>query len=203
MIETQPNRQKQEASIFERAKRFSVAEYHQWMDAGILTEDHALELLEGIIFEKMPIHPPHRFVTDEIRQILMRIVKDGYYVSGQQPVTTVESEPEPDVFVVRGRSRDFLQSHPTPKNVPLVIEVSDSTLMTDQQVKKRIYARAGIPIYWIVNLNDRQLELYSEPLQDIESPNYRQQTIYFPKDEFPVVIDGQTIGQIKVADILP
>ena len=203
MIEVQPSPADSENTLFQRIRRFSVQEYHRWITSGMLTSDDPVELLEGIIVEKMPVYPSHRFVTDEIRKRLDKLGLEGYFVTGQQPITLSESEPEPDVFIVRGHSREFLQNHPGPREVPLVVEVSDSTLASDRREKKRIYARAGIPVYWIVNLNERQLEVYTEPLSNLEQPTYRNQTIYTDKEFFPVIIGDQELGQINMVDILP
>ncbi len=114
-----------------------------------------------------------------------------------------DSEPEPDVFIVRGQRRDFVQSHPAPEDVALLAEVSDATLQQDQTRKKRIYARAGIPVYWIVNLPERQIEVYTEPLSASPSPTYRHLVIYREEDEIPLAVDGMETAVIPVRDLLP
>ena len=202
MIAAQPQ-PKIEQSLAERSKRFSVAEYHTLFESGGLTTEYSLELIEGLLIEKMPIYPPHSFTTDVTRDFVTLLLPKGYFAKSQAPITLADSEPEPDGLIVRGNYRDFAATHPTATDTPLVIEVSDSSLRFDQQDKKRVYARAGIPIYWIINLIDRQVEIYSDPITDHEPPTYRQQTIYTEKDQFPVEIDGKTVGHIQTADILP
>src|SRR5437868_3175756 len=100
-------------------RRLSVAQYHQMLDAGILTEDDEVELLEGWLVEKMTKHPPHRAATRLTRVALEKIVPAGWYVDTQEPVTTEESEPEPDISVIRGETRAYLERHPGPADVGL------------------------------------------------------------------------------------
>jgi Uma2 family endonuclease len=126
----------------------------------------------------------------------------GWYVNAHEPVTTSDSEPEPDVTVIRGKIRDYSEHQPLAADVALVVEVSDATLQQDRTLKLRLYARAGIPVYWIINLPDRQLEVYSDPGEVEDNATYRQSMIYHPNDTVPVVINRQEIGQLKVNDLL-
>jgi Uma2 family endonuclease len=125
--------------------RFSVEQYHQMICQSILTEDDPVELLEGWLTLKMPKNPPHRVATKLTRNILEKLVPNGWYVDTQEPITLDKSEPEPDIVIVRGDTRDYLDRHPGAKDIALVVEVSDSTLERDRTLKKRIYARANIP----------------------------------------------------------
>lgn len=183
--------------------RMTVERYHEMLEAGLLTENDRLELLEGYLIEKMAVNPPHSFTTDQIRDELMAILKSGYFVKSQQPITTDESEPEPDVIVVQGNKRDFVNHHPQPQDVPLVIEVSDSTLYQDQTWKKRIYAQANIVTYWIVNLSERQIEVYSQPSGPSDNPTYHQLITYHEADQIPVILNNQKVAQLLVRDLLP
>jgi Uma2 family endonuclease len=183
--------------------RLSVDRYHEMMKAGVLTEDDHLELLEGYLIEKMTINPPHSFVTGILRELLGQIVPESHFVNSQQPITTTDSEPEPDILIVQGQRRDFLSHHPAPAEVLLVIEVSDATLHQDRSLKKRIYARAGIAVYWIVNLPEAQIEVYTEPSGSTPDPTYHQLMTYHKGDAVPVVVDGVEIGRLPVNDLLP
>jgi Uma2 family endonuclease len=183
--------------------RVSVDRYHEMIEAGLLTENDRLELLEGYIIEKMTVHPPHSFTTDQIRDELTAVVRQGFFVKSQQPITMEDSEPEPDVMVVAGKKRDFVKRHPGPEHIALVVEVADSTVVQDQAWKKRIYARAGIPIYWIVNLPVRQIEVYSQPSGRIASPTYYHLATYRERDEIPVVLNGEEVASLPVSDLLP
>src|SRR5262245_39214068 len=117
--------------------RFSVDQYHAMIRAGILTEDDPVELLEGWLITKMSKSPKHRVVTQLARETLARVLPSGWYVDAQEPVTTADSEPEPDVAVVRGERRQYLDHHPGPQDVALVVEVADSSLQRDRSLKKR------------------------------------------------------------------
>ena len=143
--------------------RLSIEQYHAIIQAGILTSDDSVELLEGWLVFKMPKNPPHRATTRLVRTALENILPAGWYVDSQEPITLSNSEPEPDIVVVRGDTRQYLDRHPGAEDIALIIEVSDTTLQRDRTVKKRIYARAGISIYWIVNLVEEQVEVYSQP----------------------------------------
>jgi Uma2 family endonuclease len=184
-------------------KRFTVAEYHAMIDAGVFSDDENFELLEGLIVRKMTKNPPHWIATGLLRDALIALVIPGFFVHSQDPVTTSDSEPEPDLALVRGQRRDFLNGNPDPLQAPLVIEVSDSSLAKDHRWKKRIYARASIPVYWIVNLIDRQVEVYTQPSGASEQPDYAACQIIPADGELPVVVDGRELGRLAVKDILP
>jgi hypothetical protein len=183
--------------------QISVERYHDMIEAGLLTENDRLELLEGYLVEKMTVHPPHSFTTDQIRDELTAVAGSGYFVKSQQPITTEESEPEPDVIVVKGKKRDFVQRHPGPEDVALVIEVADSTVMQDQNWKKRIYARAGIATYWIVNLPERQIEVYTQPSGQTANPTYHHMVTYRETDEIPVILGDEQVALLPVNELLP
>jgi len=144
------------------ARRFSVAEYEQIGRAGILTEDDSVELLEGLIVEKMTKHPPHDGMIDLLVQLLSRCLPLDWYPRTQNVLVTSDSAPEPDVVVTRGEPRQYMQRHPTAADAALVIEVADSSLLRDRR-KRKIYARAGIAQYWIIDLNSSNIEMYAQP----------------------------------------
>ncbi|MHB1423329.1 MAG: Uma2 family endonuclease [Gemmataceae bacterium] len=184
----------------------TVAQYHELIRAGILTEDDPVELLEGRLVPKMPKNPPHRLATGLMREALEQAVpKKSWYVDSQEPITLTDtdSEPEPDVMVVRGARRDYTNRHPGPDDLALVVEVSDATLAEDRTDKRRSYARASISIYWILNLRERQLEVYSQPTGPPGQPTYNQRDIFNSDQEVPVVIDGNEVARLAVRDFLP
>jgi Uma2 family endonuclease len=183
--------------------RLSVEQYHAMARAGILTEDDPVELLEGWLVQKMTKYRPHVIATGLVRRALERLLPAGWYVAVQDPITTADSEPEPDVAVVRGEERDYPDRHPGPGDVPLVVEVADSSLTQDQGAKKRLYAGAGIAVYWIVNLIDGRIEVYADPTGPVPAPSYRQQHLYGPAETIPVVLDGAEIGSLPVRELLP
>jgi Uma2 family endonuclease len=183
--------------------RLSVAQYHEMIKTGILDEDDPVELLEGWLIPKMPKNPPHRVAKRLTRNALDHLLPSGWYVEEQEPITTEDSEPEPDITIIRGAPRDYSERHPGPNDVPMVIEVSDTTLRRDRGLKKRIYARAGIQVYWIINLLENCIEVYPEPSGSAEEPDYQRRRDYFPDDEIPVVIEGREVGRLAARELLP
>ncbi|MDQ3009112.1 MAG: Uma2 family endonuclease [Acidobacteriota bacterium] len=179
--------------------RLSVEQYHKMIVADILTEDDPIELLEGILVTKMPKNPPHSLVTQLVRDALARLISLGWCVNAQEPITLVDSEPEPDVAVVRGERRHYAKRHPGAQETALVVEVAHTTLSRDRGLKKRVYATAGVPTYWIINLKDRRIEVYSEP----SGSDYQRRQDYDADAEVPVILDGQEVGRLAVRELLP
>ena len=182
--------------------RWSVDQYHEILRAGILSEDDPVELLEGYLVTKTPANPPHNHVMDATREGLAGLSPSGWWVRMRLAVTTDTSEPEPDVSVTRGKRSDYRGRHPGPKDVALLVEVSDSSLSRDRGSKKRLYARARIPVYWIINLSERQVEVYSEPSGPAENPDYSRCDIYNFSDPVPAILDGQEVGRLVIQDLL-
>lgn len=183
--------------------KLSVERYHRMIQFGILGEDDPVELLDGILVTKMPKNPPHRISVGLLCDMIGPLLPTGWFMESQEPVATANSEPEPDGSVVRGERRQYHSRHPRASDVGLLAQVSDSTLDYDRGPKKRSYAEAGYPIYWIVNLVDRQIEVYAQPSGPAENPDYAQQQIYRVGDAVPLVIDGTQLGTIPVVDLLP
>lgn len=183
--------------------RLPVAKYHEMIAAGILTDDDPVELLEGWLVTKMGKNPPHVLAADLLADKLNEMRPPGWHVKRQDPITTADSEPEPDVAVVRGSRRDYRDRHPGPGDLALVVEVADSTLVRDRTTKKRAYARAGIPVYWIVNLIDRMVEVYTDPTGPAGQPDYRRRTEYREADSIPLTLDGREVAVIAVRDLMP
>src|SRR4029079_1213350 len=140
-----------------------------------------------------------------LRQTLInsRLLLSRWDVESQEPITTAESEPEPDVFVAREEVANDPERHPGGADVALVVEVAETALRTDRETKKRIYARAGISVYWIANLVESQFEVYTDPTGPTELPDYGQRQVYGPEDAIPVVLDGAEIGTLPIRELLP
>lgn len=183
--------------------RLSVAQYLQMARAGILTEEDRVELLEGVLVTKMGKNPPHIWSSSQTYDALVRILPAGWCIYKEEPIVAGESTPEPDGLVVRGSREDYKGRLPGAPDAVLVIEVADTTLPRDQAEKKRIYARAAIPIYWIINLNGNRIEVYSDPTGPEAQPDYHTRRDYGPDDEVPVVIEGREVGRLAVRDLLP
>jgi Uma2 family endonuclease len=185
--------------------RISVERYHDMIAKGTLTDEDPVELLEGWLVYKMPRNAEHIHATETLRDLLPGLIGPNYCMNSQEPITLADSEPEPDGAILRGTRADFRRRKPTLSDVALVIEVADTTLRRDRSTKKRIYARAAIPVYWIVNLPDRQFEIYSDPEHQSPpagEPDYRCTVIIGINDLVPIVLDGTHVAQLPVAAVL-
>jgi len=182
--------------------RFSVSQYHEMVSKGLIEEGEAVELLEGLVVSHLTKGRRHVIAAALLRAVLERLIGNRWHIEVQDPVTTAESEPEPDLVVVRGLVTDYEQ-HPVAADIPLVIEVAETSLVRDQGLKKRIYARAGFAAYWIVNLVDRQIEVYTQPDSQAAEPDYRERRDYRENDQVPVMVDGVELGNLLVREILP
>ena len=183
--------------------RLSVDQYHEMLRAGILTEDDPVELLDGWLVTMTPKNPPHHLATELAREALEHLTPEGWHVDSQEPITLSSSEPEPDVAVVRGARRLYADRHPQPSDIGLVVEVADDSLERDQTFKQRLYAQAGIPEYWIVNLVDRRLEVYREPSGPGEKPGYRQHRSHAPSEEVALSLDDRVAARFLVSILFP
>jgi Uma2 family endonuclease len=147
--------------------RFTVEDYHRMAEAGILGEDDRVELIEGEIVEMPPIGSPHGGTVKALIHLFSRAVGDAALVAAQDPVRLSEiSEPQPDVMLLRPRSDFYRDSHPTPADVLLLVEVADTSSAYDRSVKLPLYARVSIPEYWLVDLERSVLEVYRSPAGD-------------------------------------
>jgi Uma2 family endonuclease len=146
--------------------------------------------------------PRHELARRRLRRLLEKLISSEFFVDEQGAFTTTTSEPEPDVFVIRGNIDDFTDRHADPSELPLVAEIADSSVRRDSNWKKRIYARAGIASYWIVNLAQDCIEVFSSPSGDTAQPTYAQHVVHKIGDDVPVIIDGTQIGVIAASEIL-
>jgi Uma2 family endonuclease len=184
--------------------RLSVEQYHEMIRQGILKDGDPVELVEGVLVMRMTKNPPHTFATQALRDLLPSLVRPNCFVNDQEPVTTQDSEPEPDIAVIRGERRQYLEQdrHPGPQDTALVIEVADSSLRLDVTVMLRAYARARVPVYWIVNLVDRRVQVCTDPTGPADEPTYGQRRDSSETEEVPVILDGREVGRIAVRDLL-
>jgi Uma2 family endonuclease len=183
--------------------RLSVDQYHDLIDRGKLTADDPVELIEGVLVFKMPKNRPHKSAVRRCNQAISAILPENYFYDQEQPITLADGEPEPDGMVVAGKIEDYDNADVEPSKVSLVIEIAEATLKRDRGPKLRSYARAGIVCYWIVNLNDRQIEVYTQPDAAAEIPTYRKPQIFKPGGSIPLAVDGRTLADISVDEILP
>ncbi len=185
-------------------RRFTVDEYHRLIETGVLGEDDDVELLEGWIVPKMARTPTHdALISFIMNRSLSPQLPSGWFRRGQSAITTTGSEPEPNIAVVRGLERDYLSRHPSPADMALVIEVADSSLQPDRVYKGRIYAAGDVPVYWIVNLIDRQVEVYTDPSGPDAAPSYRTRQDYKLGELVPFVLDSKDLASIAVQELMP
>ncbi len=188
----------QPAPPVRETRKFTVAEYYRMAEVGILRPDERVELIEGEIILMPPIGPRH--AGDVIRSIRLfsRLDDDRFVIQIQNPLHLADqSEPEPDVMLLRPRADDYTASHPTPADVLLVIEVADSSLDYDREVKAQIYGRAGVPETLVLNLPEDCIEGFDQPGPE----GYAHHTIYRRGDRIrPVSLPDL---ELAVADLLP
>ena len=145
-------------------KSFTVEQYHQMATAGILSDTDRVELINGDIIDMSPINSEHAGMVNRLLRVLTKRLLDKAIMTVQNPIhLDRSSEPEPDLTIVNKSEDDYISAHPRPKDVFVVIEVADTSLDKDREVKAPLYAKHGIPEYWIINLQDRQIELFRQP----------------------------------------
>jgi Uma2 family endonuclease len=144
-----------------------VADYHQMIESGILTPNCPVELLEGRIIRISPQRPFHASSVHRTNKYLSKLLGNRAEVRIQSPITLGDdSEPESDIAVVSTDINEYADRHPAPKDIYLLIEVADTTLTKDRQLKSRIYAKNLVPEYWILDLQNRQVYIYRSPAGD-------------------------------------
>lgn len=153
--------------------RMSVADYQKLGSLGLLSEK--IELIQGVIFNKMPKSPKHAYVIDFLTNCFREIFRTRFLIRSEQPITTKTSEPEPDISIIEGNLTSFKTVHPS--SARLIVEVSLTTYDLDFQ-KQFVYAEALVNEYWIINLKDKEVEVYKNP----SSGKYLEKRIYSAKD---------------------
>lgn len=184
-------------------KRFSLEEYHRLTEIGFFQEDDQVELIHGEIVKMVAKGTAHVFCCRNLIRELSVLIEDRAILQCQDPITLPNnSEPEPDFAIVRLREDHYLSHHPYPEDVILVIEIADSSLEYDRTVKLPIYAEAGIPQYWIFNLPESQLEVYSQPYQKVQgSFDYSHRQILLPNASITLPELGNSV--LNLSKIFP
>lgn len=185
-----------------RTRRWSRIEYERLVDLGVFKPGERLELLDGLLVVREPQNAPHATAVRAAQEALRRTFGSGWDVRPQLPVALDDdSEPEPDVAVVPGSYRDYSGAHPS--QPALLVEIADTTLGSDRR-KGSLYARAGVPEYWIVNLTDEVLEVYRRPATSEPSRfgwSYSEMQVLRRGDVVtPLAAPG---GHVTVDDLLP
>jgi Uma2 family endonuclease len=172
---------------------FTIEKYHELSESGLLPRN--LELVFGGIVNKMTISPIHAKVVNKARRIISENLPEHFTVRQESPVTIQElnSEPEPDLCIVNGNEDDYTFSHPT--TAVWIIEVSNTTIELDR-AKKKIYATANVPTYWIINLTNKEIEVYTNP----DNGDYKSETTYWVTDS--ILLPKPLTISICLADLL-
>jgi hypothetical protein len=183
--------------------RFTIEEYERLTKRGLFNPGNRSELIDGWLVHKMAHNPQHAGAVDVVNSALAALLSADWTTRSQLPVRLPGNNlPEPEVVVVPAPKQQYMSRHPTEKDVALVVEVSDASLDEDRCLKLPQYAKAKIAVYWIVNLVDRRVEVYTQP-RGGKKPTYKQHTDYGPDELVPVVIAGTQVGTIAVKDVLP
>ena len=182
-------------------RRWTRQEYERMTEAGVLTENDRVELIGGEILTVTPQKSPHATAMVLTLEALRRVLPPDLHLRSQLPLALGDdSEPEPDVAVVHGSMRDYRDAHP--QSAQLVVEISESTLAFDRNVKGSLYARSGVPEYWIVNLVEAIVETYRDPAED---PTARFGWSYARSDRITrtATIPLRFGGVVSAGDFLP
>jgi Uma2 family endonuclease len=176
--------------------RFTREEFYRMWESGLFS-DKRVELLDGEIITMPPQNPPHAGTTSRLAAVLIRSLGRNFTVRTQAPIVLNDwSEPEPDVAICRFDADDYRYEHPKASDVLVVIEVAQSSLAYDRRRKTEAYAASGIPEYWITNLIDNRIEVFSDP--DPVAQRYRQERLVFHGD----ILTLPGGASLAVADIL-
>ena len=181
-----------------KLRSFTVKEYDSLINAGFFDKNDSLELLNGVIIEKMPKGAKHSSGTYQAARIFFKLLDDKAVVRVQDPIWLDEfSEPEPDIVLAEHPFQNYFDNHPIPSQIFLILEISDTTLNFDRNAKSLAYARAGIRQYLLLNINEKTLEDYREPNSDgFQSKQTYRAGQTFSLDAFPEV-------ELSVKDFLP
>jgi Uma2 family endonuclease len=180
--------------------RLTVRQYDRILDEGTIGEGERVELIEGLLVARAGRSRSTIVAGNKGLRILWRIVPPGWHVAKGVPIVVSDwSKPAPDLAVIRGVVEDYDERAVTARDVALVAEIADARLPADRTDRTRVYAAAGIPVYWIVNLAEGQVEVWSDPRRD----GYQCQQVLGRGQDVPVVVAGREAGWVAVADILP
>ena len=186
------------------AKRFTIQEYHRLIDMGFFQVEDRVELISGEIVNMVSKGKPDTVCCSLLNRELLKLVGDLAIVRCQDPIVLPNhSEPEPDFAIAGNRDDNYLANHPTPEDILLIIEIADSSLQYDREVKLNLYAQHGMAHYWIFNLLENQLEVYQAPYQKYQSKNfhYRQKQIFLPDDS--VTLPGFEDAKLELSKVFP
>lgn len=176
--------------------KWSVTDYHHIRDLGIL-DQRRCELINGEIWDMSPEGESHRFVNHRGVKYLRQVMAGKAEIFEAHPITLTESEPEPDIAIVHLPDTRYLKHHPYPEDIYWLIEVADATLSYDLNVKRQLYAKAGIPEYWVIDVPGRQLVMF----KDLQSGDYRAQSTVSSGTVHPMAFPDVAVAVPKLVSI--
>lgn len=184
-------------------KRFTLDEYNRLAELNFFNEDDRVELVRGEIIQMIAKGTPHSVCGTRLNREITKLIGDRATARTQEPLQLPpNSAPEPDYAIVQNREDDYLASHPNSEDVMVVIEISDSSLSYDQEIKLKLYAESSIQNYWIFNLRESILEVYSDPYQTTQGVfGYRVKRILLPNDR--VALPGFQDAVLDLAKVFP
>ncbi len=178
--------------------RYSLDDYHRAIEGGVFTSRDRIELISGELIEKMAVGERHVTCVNQINVYFVTRFAGGYICSAQNPIVLPDhSEPEPDYALYDKRLAAQFPGKLSAKSARLIVEVADSSLRYDEEVKPKIYALANIPEYWIIDLVHDRLELYTDP--DVETGVYRDIQYFSKEDSFVSLL----CGEVSVRELIP
>ena len=184
--------------------RITTDRYLRMVKARIFTEKDPVFLWRGRLVEKMTKGRQHSKAVTKLYKKLIGLMPEGWYVEQEQPMEIPDDGmPEPDISVIRGAVDDYPDRAPSSKDVALVVEVADSSVSADSGAVLEMYASEAIPVYWILNVPSRWIEVHIRPSGPAQFPSYRERRIYSLDEEVPVILDGREVGRFSVREIFP
>ncbi len=181
-----------------KKRLLNVAEYHQMFQVGILTEHDRVELINGEIIAMSPIGSYHATAVNRINRVFHRLLGEIAIISVQNPIwLNPYSEPESDIALLAPPLEKYEEHHPQPDDIWLIVEIADSSYEYDRAVKLPLYAVAGIPQVWLINLHENQIEVFTTPDQG----KYKLHQLMFPTDALILLIEGKEFV-VSAGDIL-
>jgi Uma2 family endonuclease len=179
----------------------TVEQYEAMVDSGIFTKRDRFVLINGFLVDKVPKSPRHTFVAKNLARKLGQLLPSGWDIRVEDAVRLTSSKPEPDISVARGDIEDYAERDPEPADLAMVVEVAASRARDDRQMAS-VFGAAGIPVYWIVDLRARQVEVFTL-LKRRGASAYGRPRVFKPGQSIPVLIVSREVGRITVADIMP
>lgn len=188
-----------------RPYRIPIDLYERMAESGVFGDTSPIYLWKGQLVLPMTKGPSHEYALNTLLSLLVRLVPGGWHVRAGSPTRVPDdSEPEPDLTVLRGANRDYRTRTADAADVSLAVEVSDSSLRHDSGEKLEAYAAASIPCYWVVNIPEQRVDVYTRPTGPVGAggPRYEGRQRFEPGEDVPVVLDGREVGRVAAGDLL-